>query len=105
MPVINNKKYGKAVIKVVDATETITLADLQLPGETVRGSHITEVYWTGPGTVTRNSVVVLKLTDGQDNWIFDGDFVLREGANSSYEIVATGGTIILEVDKITENEK
>jgi hypothetical protein len=47
----------------------------------------------------------MKLTDGQDNWIFDGDFVLREGANSSYEIVATGGTIILEVDKITENEK
>lgn len=103
MPIIQNKKNGKAVIKVVNASETITLAQLAVNGENVRASAITSVYWTGPCTVTRGGTLILGLTDGQDNWIFEGDFALREQANASYDIVANG-TIIIEVNKITEIE-
>ncbi len=103
MPIIQNKKNGKAVIKVVNGSETITLSQLAVDGENVRSSAITAVYWTGPCTVTRNSVLILNLTDGQDNWILDGDFTIREQANSSYDLVANG-TLIIEVNKITEVE-
>ena len=102
MPIIQNKKNGKAVIKVVNGSETITLAQLAVNGENVRASAITSVYWTGPCTVTRNSTLILNLTNG-DNWILDGEMALREQANSSYDLVANG-TLIIEVNKITEVE-
>lgn len=105
MPVIINKRGGKAVIRVTNASETITLANLQLAGETVREAHITAIHWSGPCTVTRNAVLILNLTDGQDSWDMRGDIALNEQGNQSIAVVATAATIIMEVNKITADEQ
>lgn len=106
MTIIANKKYGKALIKCI-ANTTISLANLQMSGETVRAARITEVYWTGPWTVKRGANTVLQLTDGQDNWIFDGDAALAQDDTASlvFENGTPAGTIIVEVNKITEDEQ
>lgn len=106
MPVEQNKKRGKAVIRMV-ANGTITLADLQLAGETVRAASITAVYWTGPWTLTRGANTVLQLTDGQDNWELEGDVALNDGSDQSFVFShgTPAGTIILEVNKLTEDEQ
>ena len=103
MPILRNKKNGKAILKVMANTETFTLASLQVGDEVVRAASITEVYWTGVSTVKRGANTVLTLTDGQDNWIFDGDFAMSEDSTGDFTL-QTVGTILIEVNKITQDE-
>jgi hypothetical protein len=106
MPVEQNKKGGKAVIRMT-ANGTISLANLQLAGETVRAAYITAVYWTGPWNVVRGANTVLQLTDGQDSWMLEGDVALRDGGDQSlvFSHGTPAGTIIVEVNKITQDEQ
>lgn len=106
MAIEQNKKRGKAVIRMT-ANGTVSLANLQLAGETVRAAHITAVFWTGPWNVLRGANTVLKLTDGQDNWILEGNYAITEGADQDF-VFQNGtpeGTIVLVVNKITEDEQ
>lgn len=99
MPVIQNKKGSKVVVKTL-VSETLALSALQSPGETIAGVGIAQVYWSGTWNVLRGGNVVLTLT-GNDNWIFDGVTAINEDstANLVMTLVSGTGTLMLELDK------
>ena len=105
MPIIQNKKNGKAVIKCI-ASETIPLANLAVGDEVVRGASICAVFWTGPWTVVRGANTVLQLTDGQDSWELEGDYAISQDESGSFvfTVGAPAGTIIIEVNKKSGDE-
>jgi hypothetical protein len=111
MPIIQNKRNGKFVIREI-ANATYSVANVTLANtatsepDDVVGMGITELYWTGEWTVKRGANTILVLSDGQDNWIFDGDFALREYPAADIVITAgsVAGTIILVGNKYRSDE-
>lgn len=105
MPIIQSKKNGKAGSRDI-ANATYQLSDFVIGGEVINGIGITEIYWTGNWIVKRGANTILVLSDGQDNWILEGDLVLNEfpAANVVIETGATAGTLILIYNKYNEGE-
>lgn len=109
MPIEINKRNGKAIIRAT-ASETVTLANLQVGSEVVTAAAINSVYWTvanGTITVARGANTVFVLTEGQDNWILDGDFGVIKDSTANVAITfsaGAAGTILLEVNKKSDGE-
>jgi hypothetical protein len=100
---ITNSVRSGSVIRVVDDTLTVNLANLSAStSETVNEAHIRGVAWTTNSaiTITRNSQVLLNLyLNGTMN--FD-DYAHLITANATSDIVinCTYGTVILDIAKV-----
>ena len=99
--IINSFK-SSSIIRVVDDTATINLADLARDEtETVLSADIKRVMWTTNTAITveRNSEILLNLFTTGDMRFSDYGYAIRANNNSAIEIDATTGTIVLEVTK------
>lgn len=104
---IISKTPTKAVVIISGAaTETITMADLEVGEESAASPvvHITGITAqcqaaTG-NTITRNSVVLWNFSNSFASWRAEGWCDTREAASSIVvTIAAGGGTIVLELSK------
>ncbi len=109
MPIETNRRGGRVLTRSI-ATETITLADLQVGTEVVTAAAICGVDWTcanGTITIARGANNVLVLTEGQDNWDFIGDGAIDTDETASVNITFSAGTVgtcILLLNKKSEGE-
>lgn len=101
MSVVQNKKGTTAVI-LSTGNETITLANLQVAGETVDAAHITKLKWSTTGTITiTRGALVLTLT-GTHDWDLDESAWKIDDAvktSSMVIVVPAASTLITEVRK------
>lgn len=106
MPIIANQLAGKVVISVANngaIAETVTLANMQLTGETVTGFTIAQIFWSTNNTIQvqrgANNVAVLH---GSGFWDLagSGDSLTRDATATNVVITITGsGSIVLECSK------
>lgn len=107
MPIINNRKHGKAVL-IVNANDTSTVNSFSTGvGEIVDRVVINAVYWTGQWTVARGSNTYISTpASSSGKWEFSDNGIALD-MDSTANIVSTltgSGTLVLLVDKDSTNE-
>lgn len=96
--VTGNKLMGQATV-VATATVSVSLADLQMPGETLTGIRVKRVFFSG-NVAVGNSTVNFMVANGTDHWAFDQYAAATPVLNGLTVTVASGGCAILTLDKI-----
>lgn len=99
---IFQNRGSRALIRTVATSTTISLADLQLPGEVVTGFTIAKVLWSTGGTITlvRNGVTLANLNGNQIWPLDDIGIVLSEQKTQPLTItMPINSTIVIEVNK------
>ena len=103
MPIASNSKFREVVLRVNNASETFSLANLQLSGEIVLSASIAKIYWSGPLTIQRGANTHYTLV-GNGNWDLDTTGTgTREDATGSIVVNATGGCAIVVIKKQVTN--
>lgn len=107
MPVIKNQKGGRAVVRVVNGSETLTIAgnssvsNVATTSEVVTGATIGRIFWTGACTIARGSNTVFSsLVNTSGTWDLSGSgmaFVDYDAATLA--ITAAAATVVVEITK------
>lgn len=100
---ITNALRSASIIRVVDGTATIPVANLAVyANEVVTAASIKRVMWSTNGTITivRNTQPILTLHGSGDMRLSDSGHSIANNATSDLVItVSTSGSVVLEVTK------
>jgi len=100
---ITNALRSTSIIRVVDGTATIPVANLAVnANEVVSSASIKRVMWSTNGTITivRNTQPILTLHGSGDMRLSDSGHSIANNATSDLVItVSTSGSVVLEVTK------
>lgn len=103
---ITNSLRSPTIIRVVDGTATISLANLAFnANETVTSASIKRAMWSTNGTITivRNAQPILTLHSSGDMRFSDSGHSIANNKTSNIVVTVTSsGTVVLEVTKETE---
>lgn len=96
---IATRKSNRALIRVTNATETVTLAQLSAGQPAVDSAVIVKIFWTGAVTIARGATTLFTSAAGtQGAWDLGSHAIpLTEGSNQNIAITATGSTALIEV--------
>ena len=100
---ITNALRSSSIIRVVDGSATIPVANLAVnANEVVTAASIKRVIWSTNGTITivRNAQPILTLHGSGDMRLSDSGHSIANNATSDMIItVTTSGSVVLEVTK------
>ena len=96
---------GKHAIASVIANSTFTLANVASPNtsiETVTSINISQIFWTGPWTISWGNTVVFQTANNNGVWELDkAGMLLAPNCTNSIVVnsTSTSATLVLKISK------